>query len=117
MTSQTTSPRFIPAALLHVRIRDRVTVDQARLSLHGELDIATVDTFDRAVARAVLVPCSEMVLDLSSLTFCDARGLAAFLGADRRMRERQGRMLLVGASARFRRLVAFAQLGPALRFA
>lgn len=117
MLSQTTSPRFIPAALLHVRIRERVTADQARLSLHGELDMATVDTFDKAVAQATLVPCSEMVLDLSSLTFCDVRGLSAFLGADRRMRDRQGRMLLIGASARFRRLVALAQLGPALRFA
>lgn len=104
-----------PAALFHVRVGERVTHDQARISLHGELDISTVGMFDDAVGRATEAPCDEMVVDLSSMTFCDARGLSAFLGADRQMRDRQGRMLLIGSSARFRRLVGIAQLGAALR--
>lgn len=58
----------------------QVLVDpgQGRARLIGELDMATVANFTEAVGAA-LGTTRDIILDLSSLTFIDSSGIAAFL--------------------------------------
>ena len=41
-------------------------------------------------------PMKELIIDLSSVEFCDSTGLSALLIAERQMRETSGRVKLVG---------------------
>ena len=50
------------------------------LSLRGELDTLSRDTFESAVMAAIPTAYA-VVLDLGGLTFCDSTGLAMFLAA------------------------------------
>jgi anti-anti-sigma factor len=60
----------------------------ARLTLRGELDIATVPRLDEAVDAALAHSPSELTIDLRPLSFLDSSGLRAFiLLADRAMEE------------------------------
>ena len=88
-----------------------VAGDRQVVRLHGELDLAYA-----APVRAALVAVAEaeVVVDLRHLTFIDASGLSALLGARREMAE-QGRLLvLVGATAQVRRVFEMTGLGQLL---
>lgn len=62
----------------------------------GELDIATVSDFRRAVADAVVEAPGGLVVDLSEVSFIDSSGLGAVVEAHHRLR-RQRRPLAVVA--------------------
>ncbi len=49
------------------------------ITLHGELDLATVDIFDAVCGSIDLSSVGRVVLDLRELTFIDARGLRGVL--------------------------------------
>jgi anti-sigma B factor antagonist len=63
------------------------TVDGLRLGLSGELDLASVAEFERALGRALRARPARMVLDLSDLSFLDSCGLRALLTAQRACEE------------------------------
>ncbi len=56
--------------------------EAAILAVEGELDLATIAILKEA-AGARLVAGSWLVLDLSSLSFCDSTGLGAFVALHR----------------------------------
>ena len=53
--------------------------ESARLTLSGELDLATVPRAEQAVESALADGVSELTLDLSGLSFVDSSGLRLFI--------------------------------------
>ncbi len=74
---------------LFFRIESRRKAHATRITVSGELDMATVALFAEEL-RAVERRMGEIEVDLSELTFIDASGLHALLAGARRAR-RSGR--------------------------
>jgi anti-anti-sigma factor len=70
----------------------------------GDLDLATVDTLDSALRQAENSH-ELVVLDLRQVPFMDSSGLHALIAADLRMRERDGRLVVVQGGDQIRRLL------------
>jgi anti-sigma B factor antagonist len=75
-----------------------------RLSLFGELDIATAGQVDAALVDAERDAPAHIVLDLRGLTFLDSTGLRSLLGADMRAREEGRRLTLIQGPGAVRRV-------------
>jgi anti-sigma B factor antagonist len=73
--------------------------DWVRLSVTGELDLASAPAFRREL-RSALSTCSNIVLDLSGAALVDSVGLGLILGARRRAGEADGRFVITGARDR-----------------
>jgi len=56
-------------------------------ALVGELDIASVDSFETQVATRLNDVASVVALDLSELSFVDATGLSSFVKLERQLRD------------------------------
>jgi anti-anti-sigma factor len=70
---------------------------RARLTPRGELDLVTVPPLERAVLELCEEGVTDVVLDLSELTFFDSTALCSLLRLDARLREeRRGFGLVVG---------------------
>jgi anti-sigma B factor antagonist len=59
----------------------------ARLTLRGELDLATVGIFDAAVRAVRSCALDRLEIDLSDLTFIGSAGVAALLAVNSRARD------------------------------
>jgi len=59
------------------------TSDGVRLSLSGDLDLASAPEFERAALRAQRARPARLVLDLTRLSFLDSSGLRALLAVNR----------------------------------
>lgn len=78
----------------------------ARLALHGELDVATVDVLDDELRRAwANADIRRVELDLRGVTFMGSAGIAALLAANARARERGCALTLVRATDRVHRVL------------
>jgi len=62
-----------------LEIEEHVEDAGARLTLTGELDIATVPRFEEAVARALRGSPGVLTIDLRPLGFMDSSGLRQFI--------------------------------------
>lgn len=58
--------------------------DRARLTLSGELDIATVPRLEAAVNETLTAEVRTLTLDLGGLCFVDSSGLRLLIVLDRR---------------------------------
>jgi anti-sigma B factor antagonist len=58
--------------------------DVARLTLAGELDMATAPRLDEAVAAVLARGARRVIVDLSSLAFVDSSGLRLFIALNER---------------------------------
>ncbi len=87
------------------------------VALAGELDIAGVDSVTQELLRAEATDVSEVVLDLSRLTFIDSSGIALILAADARSRADGGRLRLIGGSDPVQRVFEVSGLLDRLPFA
>lgn len=68
----------------------------ARVTARGELDIASSAAFGIELARLIGERGPDVLVDVSGLTFCDARGLAALVAADELARRHGGAVTLTG---------------------
>ena len=89
--------------------RDHIGIVSRRLShgivvvVSGEIDIATAPTVERALLRAE--ESHDLVaIDLTNTSFMDSTGLHMIVAANRRLRERGGRLLVVEGPPQIRRL-------------
>jgi len=73
------------------------------LSVTGEIDLATAPTLERELLRAERSH-DLVVIDLSETSFLDSTGLRAIVEANVRLRERDGRLLIVQGPAAVSRL-------------
>ncbi|WP_067461234.1 STAS domain-containing protein [Actinomadura macra] len=67
-----------------------------RVAVAGELDIATDVTFRVALTRIIQDRGPDIVIDASSLTFCDARGVAAIVAVSDLAERRGGSVTITG---------------------
>jgi anti-anti-sigma factor len=65
-------------------IHSELRGDTARLTLAGELDIATVQRLDEAVAGVLAQGANTVIVDLGSLAFMDSSGLRLFITLNER---------------------------------
>jgi anti-sigma B factor antagonist len=76
-----------------LRFEERLDDQGVRLSVTGDIDLATVGSLEQRAAGALEHTNGDLVLDLSGVEFCDSTGVAALLrvrnatiGADRGFR-------------------------------
>ncbi len=82
----------------------RVSGSAVLLSPRGDVDLATVGELDQALRQAG--DSHELVvLDLRGVPFMDSSGLHTMIGADLRMRELGGRLVVVQGGEQIRRLL------------
>lgn len=80
--------------------------DRCVIHLVGELDVNTAPGLREEVHRRVAWSASRtLVLELSELTFCDARGLGTMVSAKKAADAAGKQLLLVGPTPSMRRLL------------
>ena len=77
----------------------------------GELDLATVDTLNAALAA---LPPGDVVLDLTGLAFADSTGLRALVIEQERLAGTGDRLVVVHAKAAVRRTLEISGLDQVL---
>ncbi|MBM7775803.1 anti-anti-sigma factor [Actinokineospora baliensis] len=85
------------------------TPTQAIISVTGELDTHTSIAFKQALLDLVAAN-TEVVVDLSGLTFIDSSGLSVFIAAHKRTLSRDKRVLLDQVPAFLSRILAITGL-------
>lgn len=83
--------------------------------LDGELDMATIDEVDRALASVVVT--EHLIVDLSDVSFIDSVTLSRFVQTARRHQAAGSQFVLADARGVVRRLLAITQLDTALPYA
>ena len=84
---------------------------RARLSVTGELDLATADAFAHRV-RGLCGNGSRLLVDLSGIEFIDSRGLRALEHAVSDVRRAHGKLEIgPGLAAQVRRILEIAAVG------
>lgn len=76
------------------------------LTLHGELDMVTVEDLRRLLDAACDATEHTLVIDLSDVPFVDVLSLSAMLAAADALRDRGANLAMVGARPAVRRVCA-----------
>ncbi len=76
----------------------------ARVTVTGELDIATASELERTLRRSAVDP-ALVLLDLRELDFIDSYAVHVILSADRLIRSAGGMLVIVRSPAHFDRLL------------
>jgi anti-sigma B factor antagonist len=90
-----------------------MVVDVARgyeLALSGRLDVSAVAEVRAALHQAIDCGTGDLVVDLSGVELPDATGLGVLLGADRRAKQVDRRIVLRDASPRVLRILRVTRL-------
>ena len=87
-----TSPHQVDAILA---IACEEVDGHARLALTGELDLSNASAFAAQLRKVEEARPDVVEIDLRGLTFIDSSGLTELFAANRRARERNGRVVLV----------------------
>jgi anti-sigma B factor antagonist len=103
--------RFLPGDF---EVLTSTSGDTATLTLRGELDMATVDAVEQAIAAVGDEP-RRFVIDLRELRFLDSMGLELFLALDTRLREAGRELVLVRGPRAVHRLFEVMQLESVLQ--
>jgi anti-sigma B factor antagonist len=80
------------------------------VAARGEIDAFTARNFAEKLSVAAENASGSLLIDLEAVDFLDAKGYAAILNADRKMRERGGEALVVCSRSTIRRI--FTLLDP-----
>lgn len=97
-------PRRTPGMGL-LRLSSLTADATARVSLSGDLDVATVPELDDALRRAQ-ADAATVVVDLRGLGFIGAGGVELMLATEDRIRQAGGRLLVVRGPSGCERLFA-----------
>ena len=85
------------------------------LVLHGELDCASAPHLRKHIGQALTDGTTRLVLDLTGVSFLDAVGLGALIGANRQLRERGGKLELRGTRRPVQRVLEITGLEDLLQ--
>ena len=91
-------------------IETRIDGDVAHLVLTGEFDLAGVQQFQEAIAKAEAQQPKALLIDLGGLSFMDSSGLRALVMAEERARAAQRRLAIVPGPPHVRRVFEITQL-------
>ena len=98
-------------------VRSQRTEDTHTIALAGEIDLANAADVERELARAESTNATEIVIDLSELTFMDSTGIRLLITAHARSREDGGRLRLIRPPPRVFRVLCIAGVDRLLPFA
>jgi anti-sigma B factor antagonist len=98
-----------------LRIATRKGTDRLILELDGELDMASSDVLQAALARANGGEASAVVLDLRGVRFLDSTGLKAIFKARKAVGARGQQFAVTPGSAQVQRLLSLTRLDEHLR--
>ncbi len=87
------------------RIEVETVKGRARLSLAGDVDLATSSIVMNRVEAVFREPITSLALDLGGVTFLDSSGIEALLKAEALAREHRVPFVLASASADVRRII------------
>lgn len=85
------------------------------VTVAGELDLLTIRVLREALDELVATGATDVVVDLSGLTFIDSSGLGTLVRAKRRLRVLRGSVALVCQEGPVLRLLALTGLRHVLR--
>lgn len=80
------------------------------LGVAGEIDVFTAPEFKSAINRAIESGITDMVIDLSQVSYMDSSGFGTLLGATKRVRPKGGSINLVGCSEAIERMMKITRL-------
>ncbi|HEY4314137.1 MAG TPA: STAS domain-containing protein [Actinomycetes bacterium] len=80
------------------------------VALTGRLDVSSVEDVRAALHRAIDAGTGDLVVDLTQVELIDATGLGVLLGADRRAKQQDRRLVLRDAPPRVRRILRVTRL-------
>jgi len=88
-----------------VDFASRVIWDEAEVivAVEGEIDLATVPLLWGSFQEATSVVSTRLIVDVSATTFVDSTGMAVFLMAHKRLRDRGAELVLRGPTPPVRR--------------
>ena len=86
------------------------------IRMEGELDLSGSPELESALAGAEQSQADRIVVDLDGLSFIDASGLRALLGASRRSASNGSRLRLTRGRGEVARMFSLTQLDEALPF-
>jgi anti-anti-sigma factor len=89
-------------------------VPHAVVRLDGDLDIASSAPLVQHLSALPSQGCTQIVIDLTRLAFCDAAGLGAFIRVRRLAAARGGWLRIAGAQPRMTRIMGIACLTTTL---
>ena len=101
-------------AILEVDTSD--VAEAVHVSLHGELDLSTVEEVRRHLLRAEASNASDIVVDLSALHFIDSTGIHLLHEAHRRSQADGDRLRLLRGPAEVQRALEICGLDRQLPF-
>ena len=85
-----------------------------RIALSGELDISSAPKVEAELDRVQAASPTLVMLDLRDLRFMDSTGLRTVVGADKRARERGGRLAIVRGPESVQRIFSVTRLDERL---
>jgi anti-anti-sigma factor len=97
-------------------INSELVGQAARLSLHGELDLASVPQLEAELASIEAQSPKRIVVDLDQLAFIDSTGLRTLIQADARAREQGWELLLSPGDQSIQRVFELTGAVDVLRF-
>jgi anti-sigma B factor antagonist len=77
---------------------------------HGEIDLATAPHLKAALDAAMDDGARYVLVDLEDVAFLDSTGLGVLLSAERKLRARDGKVIVVCKNRRIRRVFEIAGL-------
>ena len=82
----------------------------ATVTLHGEIDVLTVDQLRIALAEALALHPHDLVVELGELTFIDSTGLGALIAGFQRARNAGVRFRLAHPTPAVRQILVLSGL-------
>ncbi len=92
------------------------TAEPRVLVVAGDLDHHTTPRLRAALEEVTFGPGADLVVDLSSLTFCDSTGIATLVAAHQRAHDAGGALLLAGLEQDIARVFHIMGLDQLLAF-
>lgn len=80
------------------------------LGVTGEIDVFTAPEFKNAINRAIESGTTDLVIDLTQVSYMDSSGFGTLLGATKRVRPKGGSISLVGCSEAIERMMKITRL-------
>ncbi len=80
------------------------------LGVAGEIDVFTAPEFKSAINRAIETGMTNLVIDLTQVSYMDSSGFGTLLSATKRLRPKGGSINLVGCSEAIERMMRITRL-------
>lgn len=68
------------------------------MSIDGEIDLLTAPTLRDRLMKPIDEGVTQLVVDMSNVSFLDSSGLGVLVAAHKRLRERDGRLVIVATA-------------------